>query len=143
MRIDNARELSSIESVANQLKRLLAMRDIAGVDQRRRVIVVEQHNIIRRNPATFEYAHRRSHDCGSRAHDVRRPASCAHTARFSSSPICDHRTISSIERKQPSHQPLAASILQTEMQGDGTGESGWVGGTAFKPSRFASIAASD
>ena len=73
---------------------------------------------------------------------MRRAASCAHTARFSSSFICDHRAISSIERQQPSHHPLAAFILQTEMHGDGTGESGSVGGgTAFKPSRFVWIEA--
>jgi hypothetical protein len=72
-----------------------------------------------------------------------RPASCAHTERFSSSPIRDHRAISSMERRQPSHHPLAASILQIEMHGDGTGEFGCGGGTAFKPSRFVSIAASD
>jgi hypothetical protein len=63
---------------------------------------------------------------------VRRPASCAHTARFSSSPICDHRAISSIERQQPSHQPRAF-ILQTEIHGDGTGDSIGAGGDAFKP----------
>ena len=45
-----------------------------------------------------------------------------HTARFSWSPICDQRAISSIERRHPSHQPLRASIVQTENHGDGTGE---------------------
>ena len=54
---------------------------------------------------------------------MRRSVSCDHTARFSSSPICDQRAISSIERKQPSHKPLPASIVQTEMHGDGTVES--------------------
>ena len=64
--------------------------------------------------------------------EVRRSVSCDHTARFSSSLICDQQAISSIERKQPSHKPLPVSILQTEMHGDGTVESCCSAGIAFK-----------
>ena len=49
-----------------------------------------------------------------------RAASLASTASFSSRVAPDQQAISSIVRKQPSHQPVRASILHTLMQGEGT-----------------------
>ena len=140
--VDNAIQAPALQRVSHQRQRLLAVRYVAGIDQRRRLIVVEQQHIVRRHPATFKHSNRRSQFRHGN-HEVRRPGSCAHTARFSSSLICDHLAISSIEREQPSHQPLRAFILHTEIHGEGTGDSMGTGGNAFKLSRFASIAASD
>jgi len=52
---------------------------------------------------------------------ARRSAICAHTRRRASSLMPLHCAISSIVREHPSHQPVLASIRQTEMHGDGTG----------------------
>ena len=47
----------------------------------------------------------------------RRCTSSCHTASFCASSITDQAAISSSVRRQPSHQPLQASILHTLMQG--------------------------
>ncbi|KGD13650.1 putative membrane protein [Burkholderia pseudomallei] len=68
----------------------------------------------------FLRARRRTRRTPRAAHAARRVAMRASTVRFASSSSLRHAAISSRVRRQPSHQPVLASIRQTFVHGDGT-----------------------
>src|ERR1700743_3109878 len=70
MRVDDAIERACAECVTHERKRLRRVRRVTGIDERRMTVVDQQH-VVRRQPAAFEYAHR----CGQRNHGV--PPFCA------------------------------------------------------------------
>ena len=54
MRVDDARESAAADHTRNQRARLRGMRDVAGVDDARRLGRVEEHDVVRRQPAALE-----------------------------------------------------------------------------------------
>ena len=105
VRVDDARQRSSLQRVPHQFPRLLLVRDVAGVDEGRAAVVVEQQHVVGRQPSALEHADRRREGSGHRtpAQSMRPPA-----ARNSNEPAGKPRS-----RARPARLPSCRLQLTT------------------------------